>query len=104
MYAIVDDSGRQFKVAEGQTIMVDERPAQPGDPIHFDRVLLYSAGEDLRVGTPTVDGVTVSGEVVGRAKGEKLVVFKRKRRKGMRNTKGHRQSYLEVLIKEIKVK
>ena len=103
MYAIVDDAGRQFKVTEGQTVLLDERQAEPGDPVTFDRVLLYAAGDDVRVGTPTVDGIAVSGEVVGHVKGEKLIIFKRKRRKGMRNTKGHRQSYVEVRIKEIKV-
>ena len=104
MYAIVNDSGRQFKVTEGQTILVDEREAEVGDAIEFEKVLLYAAGDDVRVGTPLVKGVTVSGEITGHAKGDKLVVFKRKRRKGTRNTKGHRQHYLEVRITEIKVK
>lgn len=103
MYAIVDDSGRQFKVTEGQTILVDERPAEVGQPISFDRVLLYSAGDDLRIGTPNVEGVTVSGQVLGHVKGDKLQVFKRKRRKGVRNTKGHRQGYVKVMIKEIRI-
>ncbi len=103
MYAIVDDSGRQFRVTEGQTILVDERQVETGDPITFERVLLYADGEDVRIGTPTVEGVTVSGEVLRHVKGDKLVVFKRKRRKGMRNTKGHRQPYVEVKINQIKV-
>ena len=78
-------------------------PAEVGQVLQFDKVLLYVAGEDVRVGTPAVKGVTVTAEVVAEVKGEKLVVFKRKRRKGMRNTKGHRQHYLEILIKEIKI-
>jgi large subunit ribosomal protein L21 len=102
LYAIVDDDGRQFKVTEGQTILLDEREAEIGDTIHFDRVLLYAAGEDIRVGTPTLDGITVNAEVVAHVRGEKILVFKRKKRKGFRNTKGHRQPYLEVVIKEIK--
>ena len=101
VYAIVSDSGQQFKVSEGQTILVDERPIEVGQTIAFDRVLLYAAGEDVRVGTPTVEGVTVNGEVVGRKKGDKLTIFKRKRRKGARTKTGHRQSYIEVTIKSI---
>lgn len=102
MYAIVSDSGQQFKVSEGQTILVDERAAEVGQSIQFDKVLLYAAGDDVRVGTPTVDAVSVGGEVMRRVKGDKVTVFKRKRRKGVRVKHGHRQQYLEVLIKEIK--
>ena len=103
MYAIVDDSGRQFKVTEGKNILVDEREAEPGDVITFDRVLLYADGEDVRVGTPAIEGATVSGEVLRHVKAEKLLAFKRKRRKGVRNIKGHRQPYVEVKINQIKI-
>ncbi len=102
MYAIVSDSGRQFKVSEGQTILVDERSAEVGQSVVFDRVLLYAAGDDVRVGSPTVQDVSVMGEVLGHVKGDKLTVFKRKRRKGMRTRTGHRQRYLQVIIREVK--
>ena len=102
VYAIVSDSGQQFKVSEGQTILVDERSVEVGESIQFDRVLLYAAGDDVRVGTPRVEDVTVGGEVMRRVKGDKVIVFKRKRRKGARTKHGHRQQYLEVLIREIK--
>lgn len=102
MYAIIRDSGRQFKVTEGQTVLVDERVAQVGDRIDFPEVLLYAAGEDVRIGTPLVENVTVTGEVTGLTKADKLTVFKRKRRKGSRTKAGHRQRYLEVVIREIK--
>ena len=102
VYAIVSDSGQQFKVSEGQTILVDERSVEVGQSIRFDQVLLYAAGEDIRVGTPTVEGVTVGGEVMRRVKSDKVTVFKRKRRKGVRTKHGHRQQYLEVVIREIK--
>lgn len=104
MYAIVSDSGQQFKVSEGQTILVDERSVEVGQSIQFDQVLLYAAGEDIRVGTPTVEGVTVGGEVMRRVKSDKVIVFKHKPRKGARTKHGHRQQYLEVLIQEIKAK
>ena len=102
MYAIVNDSGRQFKVSEGQTILVDERLAEVGQSIVFDRVLLYAAGDDVRIGSPIVEDISVTGEVLGHVKGDKLTVFKRKRRKGVRSRTGHRQSYLQVIIKEVK--
>lgn len=102
MYAIVNDSGRQFKVSEGQTILVDERLAEVGQSIVFDRVLLYVAGDDVRIGAPTVDDVSVTGEVLGHVKGDKLTIFKRKRRKGVRSKAGHRQRYLQVIIREVK--
>ena len=105
MYAIVNDSGRQYKVTEGQSIVVDERAAEVGDTVKFDQVLLFSAGDnDVRIGTPNVPGVTVTATVTRHVKGDKIVVFKKKKRKGMRNTKGHRQKYLEIKITEIKSK
>lgn len=102
MYAIVRDSSRQFKVTEGQKLVVEERPVEVGQTITFPEVLLYSAGEDVRIGTPVLSGVSVTGEIVRRLQGDKLIVFKRKRRKTTRRKVGHRQQYVEVLIREIK--
>ena len=103
MYAIIEDSGTQIKVSEGDLVRIDLRPpSDVASPIEFARVLLISDGETATVGTPLVDGAKVIAEVV-RAKvaGPKLRVFKFKRRKGYRKRAGHRQKYTEVRITEI---
>lgn len=106
MYAIIEESGKQFKVTGGDTILIDrEAPPEGTDRrITFDRVLLVGgAGGDTRVGAPLVAGATVTGEVLGQAKGPKIDIFKYKRRKGYRRRKGHRQHYLKVRITDINV-
>jgi large subunit ribosomal protein L21 len=104
MYAIIEESGRQFKVTGGDTILID-RDAPEGDKtITFDRVLLVGgAGGDTKIGAPLVAGATVTAEVLGEAKGPKIDIFKYKRRKGYRRRKGHRQQYLKVRITDINV-
>lgn len=102
MYAIIDDGGMQFKVAEGDAIAVGLRDAQPGDAVSFDRVLLISDAEAATVGTPVIVGATVEGEVVDEVKGSKIVVQRFQRRQGMHTRKqGHRQRYTNVVIKRI---
>ena len=106
MYAIIEDSGTQIKVTPGEIVDVDLRRDTPetGGTIDFDRVLMIGDVLDdapARVGTPYVDGASVTAEVLGEIKGEKLVVFKFKRRKGYRRKQGHRQRYLRVRINQI---
>jgi large subunit ribosomal protein L21 len=108
VYAIIEDSGTQIKVAPGDIVDVDLRTGgdtpETGGTIGFDRVLLVGDAEDeapARIGTPYLDGASVSAEVLGEVKGDKLVVFKFKRRKGYRRKQGHRQRYLRVKINEI---
>jgi large subunit ribosomal protein L21 len=103
MYAIVEDSGSQFKVEEGQELRIDLRrqEVQPGAEIQFDRVLAVRDGSGLRLGKPMLAGATVTAEVLGEIQGPKLVIQKFRRRKNFRRKTGHRQPYLTVRITRI---
>jgi large subunit ribosomal protein L21 len=103
MYAIIQDSGRQIKVVEGQELDVDYRDVHAGDAIAFERVVAYSDGSSLTLGKPTVSGAKVSGKVVGTVQGPKLVVQKLRRRKNSRRRTGHRQLHTRVKIEKIQV-
>ena len=99
MYAVIRDRNNQTTVREGDVILCDlNKKVQPGDQLTFDEVLLVSNEGDLRVGAPTVDGASVSGEVLGEEKGEKVIAFRFKRRKNIRVKRGHRQRYTRVKI------
>ena len=104
MYAIVEIKGLQFKAEEGKYLYVhhlgDE--VKEGDAISFDKVLLVEADGDVKVGAPAVEGASIKVEVLEPlVKGEKVIVFKKKRRKGYRRKNGHRQQFTKVLIKNI---
>ncbi len=102
MYAIIEDSGAQYKVSEGQIIDVDLRAVLEGtDVIEFDRVLLVGEGTDVKIGTPIVEGAKVTAKVKGEIKGPKIDVVHFIRRKGHLTRKGHRQKYLRVKIEQI---
>ena len=101
MYAIISDGGRQFKVEEGQQLDVDYRDASTGDEITFDRVLAVSGNEGVQLGKPVVEGASVTAEVVGVERGEKLVVQKCRRRKNTKRRTGHRQLFTRVRISKI---
>ena len=103
MYAIFRALGKQFKAEEGKTIRLPLMDAEPGAKVTFDEVLLTSDGETIKTGTPTVKGAKVVVEVVGEKKGEKIYVFKFKRRKNYRRKTGHRQGYTEVRITDLKL-
>ena len=103
MYAIIADSGKQFKVQEGQQIAIDYRDQRAGDRVTFDRVLCVSGESGVELGTPTVAGATVQAEVLGVVQGPKLVVQKLRRRKNSRRKTGHRQLYTEIRIEKISV-
>ena len=101
MYAIIEDSGTQIMVREGDVIEVDLRQESPeeGSNLVFDRVLAVGGGDgDASIGTPYLGGASVNAEVVGETKGEKIVNVMYKRRKGMRRKSGHRQRYVTVKI------
>ncbi|MGB7158193.1 MAG: 50S ribosomal protein L21 [Tepidisphaeraceae bacterium] len=102
MYAIIEDSGRQFKVTSGDTILID-REAGDDKTITFDRVLLVGGEGEPKVGVPLVSGATVSADVVGAEKGPKIDIVKYKRRKGYHKKIGHRQQALRVRITGINV-
>ncbi len=103
MYAIIDVADKQFKVRENDVLYVPHRAgAQPDDTLTFDQVLLVSNGDgDVTLGTPTVDGAQVTARVVDHVKGDKVLVFKKKRRKRYRVKKGHRQQYTQVQIEQL---
>jgi large subunit ribosomal protein L21 len=102
MYAIVEIAGKQFKVEQDAKMYVPRLQAEVGDEITFDRVLLVS-GDSVSVGTPTVEGASVTAEVLDHVKGDKIIVFKKKRRKGYRVKNGHRQPYTRISIKTLSV-
>lgn len=103
MYAIIEDSGTQIKVASGDVVDIDIRDLNDQDTLTFDRVLLVGSGDaDATIGTPYVDGASVKAEVIEEFKGEKIDVIKFKRRKGYKRKQGHRQRYLKVKITDIK--
>ncbi len=103
MYAIIADGGRQYRVEEGQELDVDYRDVAKGDEITFEYVLAISGDEGVKLGTPALDGVTVSASVIGVQQGEKLHVRKLRRRKNSRRRTGHRQLYTRVKIDKIAV-
>ena len=102
MYAVIKSGGKQHKVQEGDLINVELLVQEPGENIDITDVLMVVDGETVKVGTPVVEGASVSAEVVDQFRSKKLVVFKMKRRKGYRRKKGHRQSLTKVKITDIK--
>jgi large subunit ribosomal protein L21 len=103
MYAIVEAGGKQHRVEVGQRIAVERvwPGAEPGSQVVFDRVLLLRDDARVAVGSPTVAGATVKATLVRDLRGDKIIIFKKKRRKGFRRTRGHRQDLLEVRIDAI---
>jgi large subunit ribosomal protein L21 len=97
-YAIIRTGGRQYRVAEGDTIDVDLLEGESGKKLTFDDVLMHADGEKLTHGNPSVSGAKVTGEVVEQRKGEKVVAFKYRRRKGYHRTVGHRRKLTRVKI------
>lgn len=104
MYAVIEDSGSQFKVIEGESVDVDLRDAKAGDVVEFDKVLFSSSEDGVRVGIPYLEDAKVRGEVEEEIKARKVISFKFRRRKANSQRKvGHRQRYLRVRITEILV-
>jgi len=101
MYAVVATGGKQYRVEAGSELLVERVAADAGSSITFDRVLLIGDGDSVTVGTPTVDGASVSGTIVGDAKGPKLVIFKFKQKVKYRRHTGHRQHLTRVRIDDI---
>ena len=101
MYAVVTTGGKQYRVEAGSELIVERLAAEPGASITFDRVLLVGDGDAITVGSPTVDGASVSGTVLGEQLGPKLIIFKFKQKVKYRRTAGHRQHLTRVRIDEI---
>jgi large subunit ribosomal protein L21 len=104
MYAIVEIAGQQFKVQKDQKIFVHRLAAETGSKVEFDRVLLVDNDGKVNLGAPAKAGAKVTAEVNDHVKGDKVIVFRKKRRKGYEKKNGHRQSFTAITIKDIKVK
>ncbi len=102
MYAVVEIAGQQFKVEKDQSLFVHRLDSKEGDKVEFDNVLLIDNDGDVSVGAPKLEGAKVSAEVLSHLKGDKVVVFKKKRRKGYAVRNGHRQYLSEIKITDIK--
>ncbi|MDA0313448.1 MAG: 50S ribosomal protein L21 [Gemmatimonadetes bacterium] len=102
MYAVFQTGGKQFRVEPGTRLRIPSLEVEPGDSVTFDHVLLAGDGEDkILVGTPTVDGASVTAEVIRHGRADKIIVFKRKRRKGYRKKQGHRQNFTEIRVEAV---
>ncbi len=101
MYAIVEIAGQQFKVAKDQKVFVHRLAGEEGDKVSFDKVLLAADGDNVTLGAPAIDGAQVGAKITRHLKGDKVIVFKKKRRKGYRVKNGHRQSLTEIVIESI---
>src|SRR5690606_9804221 len=101
MYAIVEIAGQQIKVAKDQKVFVNRLPVEEGKAVSFDNVLLIGDGDKITLGAPAIDGAQIGATVIKHLKGDKVIVFKKKRRKGFRKKNGHRQYLSQILIESI---
>ncbi len=101
MYAIVDIAGKQFKVTKDQFVYAPSMEGETGASVEFNRVLLIEGDQGIDVGTPVVSGAKVTGKILDHGRGDKVIVFKKKRRKGYKKTQGHRQGFSKILIEDI---
>jgi len=103
VYAVIKSGGKQYRVAEGDVVCVEKLDAEPDASVEFNEVLLVKTAKKTFIGEPLVEGASVKGVLQSQDRSEKVLVFKYKKKKQYRRTRGHRQSYSEVLIKKIKV-
>ena len=101
MYAIVEIAGQQFKVAKDQKVFVNRLPEAEGEKVQFSNVMLLEDGKNITIGAPAIEGAAVEAKVIKHLKGDKVIVFKKKRRKGYRVKNGHRQYLSEIVIEGI---
>ena len=101
MHAIIETGGKQYKVAEGDTLFIEKLPQEAGDAVTFEKVLAVIDGDKITVGTPVVEGAAVTGSVVKNGRGKKVRVYKMKPKKGYQRLQGHRQPYSKVQINSI---
>lgn len=101
MYAVLSTGGKQYKVEEGDVLRIEKISGDVGASVSFDKILMFSDGEKVRVGTPLIDGISVSGHIVEQDKAKKILVFKYKRRKNYRRKQGHRQPFTAIKIDSI---
>lgn len=104
MYAIVDIAGKQFKVEKDRFVYAPSVAGDAGASVEFDRVLLVEDDNGVEIGTPLISGARIAGKILEHGRGDKVIVFKKKRRKGYKKTQGHRQGYSKILIEDILLK
>ena len=103
MYAIVNIAGKQYKVAEGDKLQVARLSSEVGDKVNFDNVLLTDDGKNIKIGKPAVKGAVVSAEILEHGRLRKILVYKKKRRKGYQRKNGHRQDYSSIKVNSINI-
>jgi len=103
VYAVIKTGGKQYRVAEGDVVCVERLEAEADAPVEFNEVLLVKTDENTYIGEPLVEGASVKGVMKSQGKSDKVLVFKYKKKKQYRRTRGHRQQYSEVLIEKINI-
>jgi len=103
MHAVFQSGGKQYRVAPGDSVMVEKVPGNAGDSVTFDRIILTSDGEQVSIGKPYLDNAKVEGRITRQGKARKVIAFKFKRRKGFRKKIGHRQQFTQIKIENIQV-
>ena len=98
MYAVITSGGKQYRVEQGDVLRIEKIDGEIGAPVSFDKILMFSDGENVRVGTPVLDDVSVQGRIIEQGRAKKIIVFKYKKRKRYRRKQGHRQSYTAIKI------
>ena len=101
MYAVIKTGGKQYRVAAGEKLKIEQIPADVGSEINLDQVLMVGEGESVKIGTPLVSGALVKATVVSHGRRDKIRIFKMRRRKHYQKRQGHRQNYTEILIQDI---
>jgi large subunit ribosomal protein L21 len=101
MYAVITTGGKQYKVSPGDVVRVESLDAKKGDTIELKDVFMIADGDKVSVGKPKLESARVTAEVLGEGRGEKLLIFKHRKRKGYRRTNGHRQNFTAIKVKEI---
>ena len=101
MYAIVEIAGQQFKVSKDQRVFVHRLAVEEGEKVTFDKVLLFDNEGTITIGAPAIEGASVEAKVISHLKGDKVIVFKKKRRKGYKKKNGHRQYFSQIVIEAI---
>lgn len=102
MYAVIKTGGKQYRVAQGDVVKVETLAGEVGGSIELNDVLAVGEGDNLKVGTPKVEGASVRAQIIEHGKGKKVIIYKKKRRKGYDKRQGHRQQYTSIKITEIK--
>jgi len=102
MYAVIRSGGKQYRVSQGGSLRVEKLPGEVGSSVTLDEVLMIGGDGDVKIGTPQVDGAQITGTIMAQGRGQKIRVFKMKRRKGYRRAQGHRQDYTEIRVDEIR--